>query len=113
MKKLKTIALCAAVFTCLSVFTVTGKKEVFADKPKVNHTLRAETVTIVDETTDLNVTLGEGTTETYNPSDRRWCGVSSVIVAGKNIFAAWQTGGDKEPSPYNYITVAASTDGGK
>lgn len=79
----------------------------------VNHTLQAKTVTIVNDTTDLSVPVGPGTEETYQPKDRQWLGVASIITSGDNIFAAWQTGGEKEPSPYNYIVIAASTDGGE
>ena len=70
-------------------------------------------LTIVDETTDLTKTLTDDTTETYEPSSRKWNGIASVITAGDNVFVAWRTGGTREPSPFVYIVVAASDDGGK
>lgn len=123
----KNLKLCLSfalsVICVLSLFVSVKRTDSVAAESSVNHVVRKETVTIVDGTTDLSVPLDESMNkdteanareyETYNPADRKWCGVSSVIVAGKNIFAAWQTGGEKEPSDYNYITVAASTDGGK
>ncbi|MDY6023901.1 MAG: sialidase family protein [Candidatus Borkfalkiaceae bacterium] len=123
-KAIKHIIFPVMVFLfCATPLSFIGKGVTEANAgSSVNHVLRKEIVTIVDSTTDLSVPLDSSMNkdtetaaaeyETYNPSDRRWCGVSSVIVAGNNIFAAWQTGGDKEPSDYNYITVAASTDGG-
>ena len=80
----------------------------------VNHELHAETVTVVDETTKLYTPIASNTEEDYNPFSRLWNGMPSVITAGNNIFVAWQTGGEREPDPnkLNYITVAASTDGG-
>ena len=78
-----------------------------------NHTIGEHVLTIVDETTDLNKTLTSSTTETYNPIDRTWGGISSVISAGDNVFVAWRTGGQREPSPFVYVVVGISTDGGK
>lgn len=80
-----------------------------------NHTLHNEIITVVNRTTDLSIPLSSVANETYQPNTRRWNGISSIITAGDNIFAAWQTGGTAEPDPakLNYVVVAASTDGGK
>ena len=78
-----------------------------------NHVLGQHILTVVDETTDLNVTLTPDTDETYNPSDRFWSGIASVVAAGDNVFVAWRTGGQREPSPYVYVVVGISTDGGR
>ena len=90
---------------------------IFADAAEnayVDNTVLGEHVlTIVDETTNLKTTLTDDTTETYEPSSRKWNGISSVITAGNNVFVAWRTGGTREPSPFVYIVVAASSDGGK
>ena len=85
------------------------------DTPKYveNHTIGEHVLTIVDETTDLDVPLTPDTTETYKPEDRTWGGIASVISAGDNVFVAWRTGGMREPSPYVYVVVALSTDGGR
>ncbi len=82
---------------------------------KSNHTVHEDIVTIVDETTNLFTPISSATDEDYRASSRRWGGIPTVITAGKNLFVAWQTGGVVEPDPnyLNYITVAASKDGGK
>ena len=79
-----------------------------------NHTLHADIVTIVDETTDLSTPIASITSENYYPESRKWNGMPSVITAGKNIFVAWQTGGLKEPddNKLNYIVIAVSQDEG-
>lgn len=80
----------------------------------VNHTLRTEVVTIVNNTTNLFTPISSVTDEDFRPSSRKWNGMPTVIKAGNNIFVAWQTGGVREPDPdkLNYITVAVSSDGG-
>lgn len=93
------------------LFALAGLSPVVAATDGANNDIKAGTVTLVDDTTNLFVPLYPGADEDYNPSSRKWNGISSVITAGDNMFTAWYTGGDKE-GPHNYIVVAASTDGG-
>jgi hypothetical protein len=51
--------------------------------------------------------------ETYNPADRIWQGLPSVVKVGKRIWVCWYTGGLQEPDPFNYTVMAYSDDGGK
>lgn len=106
--------LAVAVFTGISFPSAPVKAEEAAVQGKTNHTVHADIVTIVDETTELYKPIAKCTTEDYYYYSRRWNGMPSVITAGNNIFVAWQTGGVKEPDPdkLNYIVIAASQDGG-
>ena len=80
-------------------------------KNGVTHGLGKAIVTVVNGKTDLNTKIFPGAEEDYRPSSRRWSAMPSVIVCGKNIFVAWQTGGTTEDDR-NYFAVAASADGG-
>lgn len=78
-----------------------------------NNDIKNSTVTIVDNDTDLSVKLSSDTDEDYNPHNRIWNGIPTVITSGQNIFVAWYTGGLKEPDINNYVVVAASDDNGE
>lgn len=109
MKKiLLAIALAAMFAAALPVGVFAAE-----DTAKVNHTLRAEEITVIDETSDLDTKLSDDTNEDYRPSHRQWNGISTAVSYGNNIFVAWYTGGDKEPNHNNYIAVAASADNGE
>ncbi len=109
---LTALCLCFSICGFLSVkLPETASAE--EDRYVTNHTLGAHVLTIVNEETDLTQTLTPDTDETYEPSSRRWNGISTVIAAGNNVFVAWRTGGMREPSPYVYVAVAVSTDGGQ
>ncbi|MDD6994636.1 MAG: sialidase family protein [Candidatus Borkfalkiaceae bacterium] len=118
MRILKTALACAmACMIGLAFNPVKIEKNAAAEEintEKSNHVIHEDIVTIVNEQTDLFQTIANGTEEDYRPVSRKWVGMPSVITAGKNIFVAWQTGGQREPDPdkLNYITVAASIDGG-
>lgn len=51
--------------------------------------------------------------ETYQPQDRQWQGLVSIVSTGKRLWATWYTGGTKEPDPFNYVVIAYSDDDGK
>lgn len=80
----------------------------------VNHELRKEAVTIVDDSTILSTRIAEGTDENYYAYSRRWQGMPTSLKVGKNLYVAWQTGGVREPDPdnLNYIVMAVSQDDG-
>lgn len=109
-KKFLTIICCFMLFsTCFGgIVGVYGEEET-----SVNHQIKDHLITIVDETTDLTVTVNPDSEENYYPQNRLWNGIPTVISSGNNIFVAWYTGGDKEPCDDNYIVVAVSTDNGK
>lgn len=70
-------------------------------------------ITIVDDSTDLSVKIGENTDEDFYPENKNWNGIPSVVQAGNNLFIAYYTGGEGEPDDNNYISVAASDDLGQ
>ena len=78
-----------------------------------NYTLGASEITMIKDTTDLGVKLSDETDEDYYPENRQWNGISTAVSYGDNLFAAWYTGGTKEPHSDNYIPVAASEDNGE
>lgn len=116
--KILSAALASAIVCALALFPAQeSNKFVLAEETgmrRSNHIIHEDIVTIVDETTDLYTPIAAHTDEDYHASSRKWNGMPTVITAGNNLFIAWQTGGVREPDPdgLNYITVAASTDGG-
>ena len=104
--------LSCVLFTSL-FFAGIGSMNYVSAENAVNHNIKNGTLTIVNESTNLNVPVSEGSTETYLPADRLWNGIPTIAVKDGKIFAAWCTGGDKEPHDDNYIVVAISEDGGK
>lgn len=51
--------------------------------------------------------------ETYQPKDRQWEGLVTCAATGNRLWAAFYTGGTREPDEFNYIAVAYSDDDGK
>lgn len=107
-----------SLFVLIFCFLLVGSLTVNIDgvtyaKNGVNHTLRASSVTVIDESSNLETKIDDDTDEDYLPTSRKWTGPSTIIRSGNNIFVAWQTGGVREPDVHNYITVAVSSDNGK
>lgn len=117
MKRIFSIILVVTLLSTIFVGVCSGigAVAVSADSATTpqNHTLGKSEITMVDETTDLNVKLSKDTNEDYNPSSRQWNGITTSVSYGDNLFVSWYTGGTKEPHDDNYIPVAASDDYGE
>lgn len=117
MKKPFYAVLSFALAAVLSVGSFAGIGAVSASAEATpqnqNYTLGTAEITMIRDTTDLGVKLSGETNENYYPESRKWNGISTAVSYGNNLFAAWYTGGTKEPHSDNYIPVAASDDNGE
>ena len=50
--------------------------------------------------------------EFYWPESRKYTGIPAIEKIGNRLWAFWQTGGNIEPHPENYLILAYSDDGG-
>lgn len=74
---------------------------------------RANGSTEITERINGGMTTYTPNEETYNPDDRQWQGLSSIVKVGDRLWATWYTGGTGEPRQFNYLVVAYSDDSGE
>lgn len=97
----------------MSTLIITKKNNINAAPTATYRTRTSEINYILDDPSFLDTLVHKESTETYQPSSRKFQRMPSILWVGNRVYAAWTAGGITEPHRDNHVVLAVSDDRGE